>query len=254
MESSLSKTKELLENEYIKYNTIEAVSRTNLDPILIAKKYSDESISLICALFAYGNVTAIVKFLESLDFSLLEKSPELIEKKLANHYYRFQKADDVINLFKSLRKLKDIDSIETLFFEGYNKEESVLDGLEVVISKILTLENPHTKGYDFLVGRPPQKEKTAGQSTLKRWNMYLRWMIRKDNIDLGLWNDKPKKDLILPLDTHTFKVSHKLKLLKRKSYDLKSSLLITEKLQKFDRKDPVKYDFALYRIGQNNLL
>ena len=83
--------------------------------------------------------------------------------------------------------------------------------------------------------------------------MYLRWMIRDDNLDLGLWKNIDKKDLILPLDTHTFKVSQKLGLLTRKNYDLKSALLITDKLKEFDKLDPIKYDFSLYRIGQEKM-
>ena len=71
---------------------------------------------------------------------------------------------------------------------------------------------------------------------------------------MGLWGDAVEtKDLILPLDTHTFNVSKRIGLLCRKSYDLKSAILITEKLREFDPKDPIKYDFALYRIGQEKL-
>ena len=84
--------------------------------------------------------------------------------------------------------------------------------------------------------------------------MFLRWMVRNDNLDMGLWKSVNKKDLILPLDTHTFKVSQKLGLLTRKTYDLKSAVLITEKLREFDPLDPIKYDFAIYRLGQEKLL
>jgi uncharacterized protein (TIGR02757 family) len=78
-------------------------------------------------------------------------------------------------------------------------------------------------------------------------------MVRSDNLDMGLWKRVDKKDLLIPLDTHTFKVSQKLGLLKRKSYDLKAVLELTENLKKFDKSDPVKYDFAIYRIGQERL-
>ena len=84
--------------------------------------------------------------------------------------------------------------------------------------------------------------------------MFLRWMVREDILDLGLWKGIRKEDLILPLDTHTFKVSQKMKLLERKTYDLKSALLVTKKLKEFDNFDPIKYDFALYRIGQEKIL
>ena len=84
--------------------------------------------------------------------------------------------------------------------------------------------------------------------------MFLRWMIREDNIDMGLWSDAYISDLIIPLDTHTFKVSRKLGLLQRKTYDLQSAIELTQTLKKFDAKDPLKYDFALYRIGQEKII
>jgi uncharacterized protein (TIGR02757 family) len=71
---------------------------------------------------------------------------------------------------------------------------------------------------------------------------------------MGLWKNIDKKDLIIPLDTHTFKISQKLGLLTRKTYDLKSAILITDKLKEFDIDDPIKYDFALYRIGQEGII
>ncbi|WP_321778370.1 DUF2400 family protein [Sulfurimonas sp.] len=84
--------------------------------------------------------------------------------------------------------------------------------------------------------------------------MFLRWMVRKDNIDMGLWKNINKADLIMPLDTHTFNVSLKLGLLKRKTYDLQSAIELTQTLKIFDKDDPLKYDFALYRIGQEKIL
>lgn len=81
----------------------------------------------------------------------------------------------------------------------------------------------------------------------------MRWMVREDNIDMGLWSGVDKSDLIIPLDTHTFNVSKKLGLLSRKSYDLEAAMELTKKLKEFDRQDPLKYDFALYRIGQEKL-
>jgi uncharacterized protein (TIGR02757 family) len=79
-------------------------------------------------------------------------------------------------------------------------------------------------------------------------------MVREDNLDLGIWKGVNKKDLILPLDTHTFNVSKRIGLLNRKTYDLKSAMEITQKLKLFDNQDPIKYDFALYRLGQEKIL
>ena len=194
----------------------------------------------------------IVKFLDSLDFSLLSKSDEEIEKALENHYYRFQKSKDVIALFIVLKRLNKESSLEEIFKNTYNKNKSVIEGIHALIEKLYSLY-PHTsQGYNFLIGKVSRKTKGAG--ALKRWMMFLRWMVRKDNIDMGLWKNINKADLIMPLDTHTFNVSLKLGLLKRKTYDLQSAIELTQTLKIFDKDDPLKYDFALYRIGQEKIL
>ncbi len=236
--------KERLDKEINFRNSYDELSEEKPDPLMVARKYNDEYIGLICALFAYGKASLIVKFLRSLNFDLLNEKDETIYKELKNHYYRFQTSVDVAEFFITIKRLKDIDSLENIFYSGYKEQNLVLKGLERLISKIYEINRYTSQGYNFLVG---SLDKT---SPYKRWNMYLRWMVRKDNLDLGLWSRVDKKDLILPLDTHTFKVSQKLGLLNRKSYDLKSAMLITEKLREFDPLDPIKYDFALYRLGQ----
>ena len=242
----------MLEEEVKTRNSQLEVSSEKPDPILIAKRHNDESIALVCALFAYGNVKAIIKFLESLDFSLLEASDEVIEKELSSHYYRFQNSQDISALFIALKHLKEIDSIENIFYEGYKKEENVLDGLWNFISTMQEVYPRESRGYKFLIGSVPKKVSSAG--TYKRYLMFLRWMVRSDEIDLGLWSKIDKKNLLIPLDTHTFKVSQKLGLLKRKTYDMKAVLELTEKLKSFDSSDPIKYDFALYRLGQEKII
>jgi uncharacterized protein (TIGR02757 family) len=217
---------------------------------MIAKRYNDESISLICALFAYGNAKLIVKFLDSLDFALLETSDAQIKDALFSHYYRFQKSEDVSQFFITLKRAKEAFSLEEKFLEGYAREEDIMIGLATLIAALRGLNDYESHGYNFLLGKVPTPKST---STYKRWLMYLRWMVRADNIDMGLWKGVDKKDLLLPLDTHTFKVSQKLGLLKRKQYDLKSVKEITQKLKTFDKNDPIKYDFALYRIGQEKI-
>jgi len=247
----LKDIKTLLDKEVVSRNNSSEISQDKPDPLLIASKYNDESIALICALFAYGNAKLIVGFLESLDFSLLEASDELIQKTLSSHYYRFQKHEDVSAIFIALKRLKEVDSIENIFYEGYKKEENVLDGLWYFIETIKSITPHDTRGYRFLIGSVPKKVNTAG--TYKRYMMYLRWMVRKDALDMGLWSKIDKKDLLMPLDTHTFKVSQRLGLLKRKTYDMKASIELTDTLRTFDAQDPIKYDFALYRLGQEKL-
>jgi len=249
---NLKEIKDLLDKEVETRNSHTELSHEKPDPLLIASKYQDESIALICALFAYGNAGQIVKFLSSLDFSLLNESEESIKKVLSSHYYRFQKSDDVMAVFLAMKRLKNVDSIENIFYEGYKKENNILDGLWNFIEILRNIYPRDTQGYNFLIGSLPKKVNSAG--TYKRYMMYLRWMVRKDELDMGLWSKIDKKDLLMPLDTHTFKMSQKLGLLKRKSYDMKAAIELTDKFKEWDKSDPVKYDFALYRIGQESIL
>ena len=252
------KIKELLDNEVNQRNSITELSYDKPDPLLVASRYDDEFIILLCALFAYGNAKLIVKFLDSLDFSLLERSDEIIDKELDNYYYRFQNAQDIKSVFKTFKRLKNEDSLNDIFVNAYKKENSILEGIDAIIQKIHNLSNYNSQGFTFLISSPFKRDKQGfikelGNAPYKRWNMFLRWMVRDDNLDLGLWCGVDKKDLILPLDTHTFKISQKLGLLDRQSYDLKSAILITEKLKEFDKIDPIKYDFAIYRLGQEKI-
>lgn len=246
---TLLKLKEVLDYEIGCRNNSCELSDDKPDPLMVAKRYNDETIALICALFAYGNAKQIVKFLNSLDFSILQESEDEIKKVLSSHYYRFQKPDDVINIFIALKRLKNISSIEDIVFSEYKKNGNILDGLNALIENIKNLSDKNkTQGFDFLVGNK------NSNSPYKRYMMYFRWMVRFDNLDIGLWKKIDKADLILPLDTHTFKVCGKLGLLSRKTYDLKAALEATQNLKIFDSQDPVKYDFALYRIGQEKNL
>lgn len=240
--------KQRLDAEVTARNSKDEVTVNNLDPIIVAKRHNDPTIALICALFAYGNVKQIVKFLDSLNFNLLNVSDEEIQEALKNHYYRFQKSEDIAAFFIALKRLNNQTTLEAIFKEGYKKKRSVIDGVNAIIIKLQELYPFSSRGYNFLIGKVTTKTKGAG--ALKRWMMFLRWMVRDDNIDMGLWSGIDKADLIMPLDTHTFHVGHSLGLLNRKSYDLEAAIELTNKLKEFDKNDPLKYDFALYRLGQ----
>jgi uncharacterized protein (TIGR02757 family) len=248
----LEEIKKLLDKELKFRNSKEELSYEKPDPLLVAKRYNDEYIALLCALFAYGNAKLIVKFLDSLDFSLLEQSEEQITKELKGFYYRFQKPTDVIDIFITIKRLKEFDSIENIVFQGYKKEANILDGLWNLITTLHSLHATNTHGFNFFFLKPAQKIKGAG--TYKRYLMYFRWMARADNLDLGLWSKIDKKDLLMPLDTHVFHVSQRVGLLKRKVCDLQASIELTNTLKRFDENDPLKYDFALYRLGQEKIL
>lgn len=254
-------TKRLLDKEVLSRNSFDELSFEKPDPLLIARKYKDEYVVLLCALFAYGKADLIVKFLNSLDFTFLDKEDALIEKELSSVYYRFQNSKDIVKIFQTFSKMKrDKISLNEVFAQTYKKENCIFEALDSLIKKIYEYSNDYnSQGFKFFLSSPLKRNKDGkikliGNPPYKRWFMFLRWVVRYDNLDVGLWSGVDRKDLILPLDTHTFKVSQKLNLLNRKTYDLKSAVLITQKLKEFDKEDPIKYDFSLYRIGQEKIL
>ena len=104
---------------------------------------------------------------------------------------------------------------------------------------------PKTVGQGFFHMLP----NPANGGAMKRMNMFLRWMIRKSPVDLGIWNFMQPKDLLIPLDVHVARVSRNMGLLNRKSNDFKAVIELTNKLKEFSPNDPIKYDFAMFAFG-----
>ena len=182
--------KQLLDKEVTHRNKFDEISDEKPDPLLIAKRNNNEYIALICALFAYGNVHQIIKFLNSLDFKILNNSEKNIQTILKNHYYRFQKADDIIALFIALKRLEKKDSLENIFLRGYEQKQCVLEVIDKIIQSVREVYEYDSEGYRFLIGTPFKRDKQQnikhiGNSPYKRYNMFLRWMVRSDNLDMG---------------------------------------------------------------------
>lgn len=245
----------LLDVEVEKRNDILELSEDTPDPLMIAKEQQNEFAILTCALFAYGNAKQIVKFLQKLPFDLIDRpvSEQTIRTRLDGLKYRFQTNEDLVQWFLLINKIHaekgGINFLNSSFLNGYKKNKDVIEGIHSILNSLKPYLNGYSSsGLSFLIGQE------GTNSPLKRWNMFLRWMVRRDILDLGWWsNDVSTADLIIPLDTHTFKLGKKLGLITRKTYDLKSAIELTESLKKFDIDDPVKYDFALYRIGQEKI-
>ncbi|MGP1528126.1 MAG: TIGR02757 family protein [Campylobacter sp.] len=276
----LSQIKSLLDEQLLQKNTLENLYDYP-DPLQIARQHKDPVVALICALFAYGNAKCIVKFLASLDFSLLDMSDEKIMREIisANKIYRFENAQDVANIFITAKRLRDIDLQEMIICganfsanlsqQNLNSDQKsseklsnlnaipnsnltpnfdIIHGVNALMREIYALNSYRSFGYEFFFGKVFEREPI---SAYKRYNMWLRWMVRKSDIDLGLFDKISPSALILPLDTHTHKVSLKIGLCSRKSYDYKAAFEITQNLRQFDPQDPIKYDFAIYRLGQS---
>ena len=232
-------------------NNTSELSAQKPDPLMIARTTRDECHALTCALFAYGNVQAIVAFLGSLDPLWIDADEETITQAVKGKYYRFQTAQDIAQWLITLGRLKAQGGVEETFKTGYSND-GVLGGLTAVIETLYDLNPYRSQGYTFLIGKPIKR--ISGTSAMKRWMMYLRWMVRQDSLDMGLWEVMNPSELIMPLDTHTFSLSKKLGLLQRRQCDLKAALELTETLRTFDKNDPIKYDFALYRLGQEGIV
>lgn len=222
------------------------------DPLVVLRRYVGheyfEAIALVCALFAYGKASLIVEFLSKLDFDLLAHSESHIRKQ-DFPYYRFQTSSDVCELFCILSRIIQEGGLKKIALEGYGRE-GIFGAINACIHRLSPSQNL-TRGLRFLISTPIKNQNHT--SALKRWNLFFRWLVRKDNIDFGIWHEIRTSDLILPLDTHSFSVCQRLGFLQRKNPDLKAAILVTQALKNFDSNDPVKYDFALYRIGQEKV-
>ncbi|HVQ28506.1 MAG TPA: DUF2400 family protein, partial [Vicinamibacteria bacterium] len=102
---------------------------------------------------------------------------------------------------------------------------------------------PEGAGVRFLLPNPEQG------SACKRMNLYLRWMVRRDSVDLGVWSAVSPSQLVMPIDVHIYNVARKVRLTRYKSAGWAMARDLTARLRKFDPEDPVKYDFAFHRMG-----
>lgn len=240
----------ILNDAYQKSQAYEALNDDNPDPLLVAKSHPDDA-ALICALFSYGGFRNIVRFLRSLPFELLDESDRNIEAKL-DRYYRFQTRADLIAIFQGFAKLRREKIDLKTIFESTYRSDGFLHALNALIVTVRGAIDRETHGIEFFANRPFDPNKLTNVSANKRWMMFLRWMVRKNPPDFGRWEANPS-DLIAPLDTHTFRMGKRLGLIQRKSADLKAAIELTEAFKRFDPIDPLKYDFALYRLGQSGL-
>jgi uncharacterized protein (TIGR02757 family) len=239
-------------------------SRLSPDPLEFLHLFTDEkdieAMGFIASVFAYGNVTQIIKVLSSIivcsknkPYSFLLNFNKRKLERLPVLKHRFYTENDVITFFLLLQRIySEYHSVKNLFLQGYNLEEKNLKGAVSEFSRnclsiIKEMGEKRSNGLKFMFPLPELG------SACKRMNLFLRWMVRKDDLDFGLWSEIPKNKLLIPVDTHVARISKSLRLTKRKNVSWKMAEEITENLKKFDPDDPVKYDFAICHIGMRKL-
>jgi uncharacterized protein (TIGR02757 family) len=249
------KLKQKLDSHYKAFDK----SQLEPDPLQFPHLFEDEKdievMAFIASVFAYGNVKQIINTLNTFLLITKNKPYEFISnisvsKNLpTNFVHRFYSTKDILHLFQLLNLVyNEYGSLKNLFLSGYDSEDE-------------NVKNAITRFNQYFINRTHKKFKKLSRglkfmfplpekgSACKRMNLFLRWMVRKDELDFGLWEEIPTSKLIIPVDTHVARICKQLKLTKRKNVSWQMAEEITENLKKFDPNDPVKYDFAICHIG-----
>lgn len=211
-------------------------------------KKDTELAGFIASLLAYGSRKQFIKKLDELMIIAQNEPLNFIEnfepKMIGNFNYRFGKPNDFISIFKILKDLyKTTDGLEELFSDGYKKDKM----FETVIDYFYARADKNVgQGFYHMIPNP------RNGGAMKRMCMFLRWMVRKSAVDVGIWNFMKPSELYIPLDVHVARISRQMGLLTRKSNDFKAVIELTNKLKEFCPEDPVKYDFAIFGYGVNS--
>jgi len=241
-------SKQQLDAIYSKYNKYCLISP---DPLQFVYKYKNnedrETVALIAACFAYGNVKQIIKTADKI-LAILGPSPKefilktdrtVLSKAFAGFKYRFTDENELVNFLLSIQKiLKEYGSLQSAFCEEYSKNKDYVAALRAFAAKLR-----NNGKVDTLVPDPSKG------SALKRLNLFLRWCARHDEVDPGCWDKVPASCLIVPLDVHMHRVAKMLGLTKRNQANMKTAVEISQNFAAFCPQDPVRYDFSLTRFG-----
>ncbi|MHC4119493.1 MAG: TIGR02757 family protein [Planctomycetota bacterium] len=254
----LAETRDVLERLYAKYNHRRLVKP---DPLQFLYRYSEpadvEVVGLLASGLAYGRVQQIEKSLSRLLERVGDSPSDFVRKfdsrgraRLKDFKHRFTSGDDISDLLELLRDVYDrFGSIEQFFAQGLNPgDTNIIPALSKFCDSLCAMYSQRRsgepgRGLKYLLASP-----TRG-SACKRLNLFLRWMIRDDDVDPGPWSSIDKAKLIVPIDVHMGRLCKILGLYDRKTVTLSAAVEITESFAEIEPADPVKYDFALSRIG-----
>jgi len=238
------------------------------DPVHIVRRYQSladrEVVGFCAAALAFGRVASVLQSIESLLAVMGPEparfvrrfNPDRERSRLEPLVHRWISGRDLIALLIILRRMLDeAGSIEAFFVQDDDNESPhVGPALDAFSTRALATDLreaygrrvPRQRGVSYFFPRP-----SAG-SACKRLNLFLRWMVRRDEIDLGVWSKVSPARLIVPLDTHVIRLGRCLKLTRYTSPGWKMALDITNALRAFDSHDPVRFDFALCHVGMMN--
>ncbi len=221
-----------------------------------------EAMGIIAAVFAYGNVNQIKNTLQKILIAADNKPFDFIydfnkssTQKLGGIIHRFYTNKDIIYLFQTLKQIyREHNSVKNYFQKFYNfRDENLKNAISGFSTGFYDLLGHWLNKKDISPGLRFMFPLPERGSACKRTNLLLRWMVRKDELDFGLWDGIPASKLLIPVDTHVARVCTSLKLTSRKNADWKMAEEITNKLKVFDAEDPVKYDFAICHIGMRKI-
>jgi uncharacterized protein (TIGR02757 family) len=252
--------RESLSRLYSAYNREDSAS----DPVHRVRPFAspqDREVAGFCAAaLAFGRVASVLNSIDTL-FRILGPhpaafvrsfDPEAPYPELRQMVHRWTRGEDIAALLWVLRQmLEQSGSVERFFAEGLEPgAEDVEAALDRFSSRALAIDvrpiygrRPKRPGVCYFFPRP-----SAG-SACKRLNLYLRWMVRRDEVDLGTWTSVARAQLIVPLDTHVIRLGRCLRLTKYTSPGWRMAVDITRALRRLDPADPVRFDFSLCHVG-----
>ena len=234
------------------------------DPLEFPHKFTNpfdiEISAFLSSIFAYGNVIQINNSLEKIHSIMKMKPYEFVMKynydksagKFKDVKHRFYTSSDIAKLFYGLNKIYTAYGSLRYFFMLYyfDNDENLKNSISFFshhLLEIISQKGKLSPGIKFMFPDPLKG------SACKRMNLFLRWMVRKDDLDFGLWTEISTAQLLIPIDTHVAKICKQLKLTKRRTVSWIMAEEITKRLRNFDPVDPVKYDFAICHIGMRKM-
>lgn len=252
--------KDALEHLYSSFNAPEAA----LDPIQIVRRYprldDREVVAFIAAGLAFGRVASVMASIEAVcgvlgpgpAAAVRDFDPDRDRTRFDHLGHRWTRGRDLAALVWMLNRIvTGRGSIERFFAAGVDPDAAdVESALESFSTRARAIDlrpiygrMPRRPGAWYFFTRP------STGSACKRLNLFLRWMVRTDNVDPGGWSSVPARQLVVPLDTHTIRAGRCLRLTRRASPGWRMAADITAALRAFDADDPVRFDFSLCHLS-----